>query len=134
MEVASGRSLPGVFFFYDLSPIKVTINGKRRPVLPLWKYMLYILIPSHEGTCFLLPHPQHSCFRQSFRPMSASVNKQVLDDAALGLCSVESGIGRIQYKFCFMQVKFTEQRQSFLHFVTNVCAIVGGEELEDTWF
>jgi hypothetical protein len=45
MEVASGRSLPGVFFFYDLSPIKV---------------------------------------------------------------------------------KFTEQRQSFLHFVTNVCAIVGG--------
>eukprot|EP00245_Coleochaete_scutata_P005348 TRINITY_DN18829_c0_g1_i1.p1 TRINITY_DN18829_c0_g1~~TRINITY_DN18829_c0_g1_i1.p1 ORF type:complete len:387 (-),score=74.58 TRINITY_DN18829_c0_g1_i1:407-1567(-) len=45
MEVASGRSLPGVFFFYDLSPIKV---------------------------------------------------------------------------------KFTEERSSFLHFLTNVCAIVGG--------
>ncbi|GBG61025.1 hypothetical protein CBR_g18620 [Chara braunii] len=45
VEVASSRSLPGVFFFYDLSPIKV---------------------------------------------------------------------------------KFTEERSSFLHFLTNVCAIVGG--------
>jgi hypothetical protein len=33
MEVASGRSLPGVFFFYDLSPIKVTNNLNRRLVL-----------------------------------------------------------------------------------------------------
>jgi len=26
-----------------------------------------------------------------------------------------------------IQVKFTEKKKSFLHFLTNVCAIVGGE-------
>lgn len=26
-----------------------------------------------------------------------------------------------------VQVKFTEKKKSFLHFLTNVCAIVGGE-------
>jgi hypothetical protein len=33
------------------------------------------------------------------------------------------------------QVKFTERRTSFFHFLTNVCAIVGGKLLPpQTWF
>jgi hypothetical protein len=30
------------------------------------------------------------------------------------------------YAWCFMQVIFTEENRSFLHYLTNLCAIVGG--------
>ncbi|KAI5084366.1 hypothetical protein GOP47_0000535 [Adiantum capillus-veneris] len=33
VEVGMGRSLPGVFFFYDLSPIKVNFNQRTTPFL-----------------------------------------------------------------------------------------------------
>ncbi|MCO5559472.1 hypothetical protein L7F22_013072 [Adiantum nelumboides] len=33
VEVGMGRSLPGVFFFYDLSPIKVNFNQRNTPFL-----------------------------------------------------------------------------------------------------
>lgn len=73
-EVGRLQSLPAVFFFYDLSPIKVG-----------FPYML--------STC----------------EMAYSLFVTVIADL-----------------FCMLQVTFTEEHVSFLHFLTNVCAIVGG--------
>lgn len=74
-DVGHLQSLPGVFFFYDLSPIKV--------VFCFSKLSVSLFSPS----CFDL---------------------------------------LIIYWTCILQVTFTEQHVSFLHFLTNVCAIVGG--------
>ena len=39
-------------------------------------------------------------------------------------------INTVIFVFDCEQVKFTEKRMSFLHFITNVCAIVGGKDLQ----
>lgn len=79
----SGRNLPGVFFFYDLSPIKV-----RRA----------------HGVCG--------------RGVRASCGGCGSPLTARATCP-HAPVHR-------PQVRIQQQRASFLHFLTNVCAIVGG--------
>lgn len=38
------------------------------------------------------------------------------------------------YWNCILQVTFTEEHVSFLHFLTNVCAIVGGMQMDQSLF
>lgn len=86
-EIGNLQFLPGVFFFYDLSPIKVGFAA--------YQFRRYYLINLDT----YLDHFWAWAF-YSF----------------LGLIAI----------FFFIQVTFTEEHISFLHFLTNVCAIVGG--------
>ena len=88
-DIGRHQSLPGVFFFYDLSPIKV---------------------------CFLYP-----CYARSRGNASTMASH-------CGILSTSEIFLFIQplHLICILQVTFTEEHVSFLHFLTNVCAIVGG--------
>ena len=68
----SGRTLPGIFFFYDINPIQV-------------RWLAAVPIASRSMRGRLTTHRARA-----------------------------------------LQVRFSEARSSFLHFVTSVCAIVGG--------
>lgn len=101
-EIGLFQSLPGVFFFYDLSPIKVgfllmAIHKKYLLVLQIYLVMLVLL---------------------------ELLRKLFLCDS--GTCTFTFGLIFIVSSGCIPQVTFTEGHISFLHFLTNVCAIVGG--------
>lgn len=83
-ELSRLQALPGVFFFYDLSPIKVSISFPST-VVQEEDWLLYVL------------------------------NSTI--------------IFNLLFRFLCGQVTFTETHVSFLHFLTNVCAIVGGLSL-----
>lgn len=86
-QAGAGRTLPGVFFFYDLSPIKVSqAKGGRQQ----GAHLLPAIAPPSTSTPSSRSHTHASPSPRS------------------------------------LQVKISETKSSFLHFVTNVCAIVGG--------
>ena len=118
----SGRmqALPGVFFFYDLSPIKVP----SRCTLHLILYCRQIM----QGQPTLL-----ICFCFFYVRFAYSPSVMVNFGFAGNHCICSCLTCVLQYRSVIfhqwlLQVTFTEQHVSFLHFLTNVCAIVGGND------
>ncbi|XP_035549042.1 endoplasmic reticulum-Golgi intermediate compartment protein 3-like isoform X1 [Juglans regia] len=98
-EQAHFQALPGVFFFYDLSPIKVGFSrygNLQERSFKFSKIFMVLELLCAKFSCLILGH---------------------------GLLLLGSFF---LYLTCKLQVTFTEEHISFLHFLTNVCAIIGG--------
>lgn len=116
-DVGRLQSLPGVFFFYDLSPIKVffsylylycIITIALWVVVQIWNIKLMTATKLFY-TVFFPKKILNQFLFSFFMPLIFSL-----------------------YWNCILQVTFTEEHVSFLHFLTNVCAIVGGMQM-DRW-
>lgn len=94
---AGGGQLPGVFLFYDLSPIKASLEGRA-----------FLLCPGTSRT----GAAGHSC---------------VLPPPWCMLCfSPTACHTSLLLPHFSPQVRFQESRLSFLSFLTSLCAIIGG--------
>ncbi|CAI5965233.1 unnamed protein product [Closterium sp. NIES-64] len=106
------QSLPGVFFFYDLSPIKARAPFSSSNIA---KYGLALIRASVP--CAAQLHHAHPPAALSRSRCSAS-----LLPCAVRMCS-PACLPAVRWS---QQVQYSERYTSFLHFLTNVCAIVGG--------
>lgn len=108
VEFGSSQFIPGVFFFYDLSPVKVG-EIYLHPKCSWNKYYnsFHCKLSLMEMTiCYFLPHssPKFIC---------------LLIASHIAIC--------VWLLFlCIVQVTYTEEHVPFLHFITHICAIVGG--------
>ena len=118
-SMLNSGSAPGVLFNYDLSAIKVRGVCLKQMVLSCWTYSVKCM----PQTLSIVPVNTKMAVHHS--ALSECIYMRLHQLAAL----VQRAKARSPCAIVFLyavQVNVIEARTSFLHFLTNVCAIVGG--------